>query len=174
MICCRCWRGARCRGPPPTSTWRRSPSMTPCTWRSPSPWPGSTTTRSSRGRGSSATGCRLGVLWPTPLATRPSGLSSPSPSSGSSECASRWRARYEPVMGKSQVRSLTQISYLARDGFKSVSNISNDQISNPHFSSNPKSFTVKSQIKSQIFHENKYVNKFSIESEDSDIWRSAF
>jgi len=50
------------------------------------------------------------------------------------------------VIGKSQIKYLTGISALSRTGFKSLS-----QISNPYFSSNPNSFTVKSQIKSQIF-----------------------
>jgi len=46
-----------------------------------------------------------------------------------------------PVMGKSQIKSLTEISNLLRNGFKLFS-----LISNPHFSSNPKSFKVKYQI----------------------------
>jgi len=50
------------------------------------------------------------------------------------------------VIGKSQIKYLTGISALSRTGFKSLS-----QISNPYFSSNPNSFTVKSQIKSEIF-----------------------
>jgi len=32
--------------------------------------------------------------------------------------------------------------------------------------SNSKSFTVKSQIESQIFHKNKYAKRFSIDSRD--------
>jgi len=72
-------------------------------------------------------------------------------------------------MGKSQIKSLTQIWKLSRNGFKSF-----HQISNPHFSSNPKSFKVRSQIKSQIYLKNKYVNRFLIETQDSDIWRSVF
>ena len=44
------------------------------------------------------------------------------------------------------------------------------QISNTHFSSNLKSLKVKSQIKSQIFHKNEYVNRFSVESQDTDMW----
>ena len=58
----------------------------------------------------------------------------------------------------------TQISDLSRNWFKSFS-----QISYPHFSSNPKSFKVKSQMKQQIFHENEYVNTFSTESRHTNI-----
>ena len=69
------------------------------------------------------------------------------------------------VMGKSQIKSLTQISNLSRTGFKPFV-----QISNPHFCSSPKSFMVKSQI----FHNSKKVNKFSIASQDSHIWCDIF
>jgi len=69
-------------------------------------------------------------------------------------------------MGKSQIESLTQISNLSRTGFISFTQIS--QFKSP-FSSNPKSFTVKSQIKCEIFHKIKNVTGLSIESQDSDI-----
>ena len=56
------------------------------------------------------------------------------------------------------------------NGFKSHS-----QISNPHlYSSNPKSFKVKSRIKSQISLKNKYVNRFWIESEDSERYLTQY
>jgi len=35
-------------------------------------------------------------------------------------------------------------------------------------------FHGQTQIKCQIFNKNKYVNKFSIDSEDNHIWRSVF
>jgi len=63
-------------------------------------------------------------------------------------------------MGKSQIKSHTQISDLSREVFKSFS-----QTSNLHFSSNPKSF--KSNLKSNI-SENVSVNRFLTEV-DSDI-----
>ena len=50
--------------------------------------------------------------------------------------------RVGPTIGKSQIQSLTQISNLPRNGFKSFS-----EVSNPHFSSILKSFS-KSDLKS--------------------------
>ena len=50
-----------------------------------------------------------------------------------------------------------------------LNHLARSQISNPHFSSNP-----KSQIESQIFHKNGYANRFSIQCQYSNISRINF
>jgi len=58
---------------------------------------------------------------------------------------------WSALMRNSQIKSLTKISSFFRTGYESFR-----QISSPNFSSNPKSF----KIKSDIFHKNKRINRF--------------
>jgi len=69
----------------------------------------------------------------------------------------------QSVMGKSEIKSLTQISNLSSNGLSFEKNV----ISPFLFKS--QIFHGQTQIKCQIFNKNKYVNKFSIDSEDNHI-----
>jgi len=69
----------------------------------------------------------------------------------------------------SQLCSDGQISNLSRKVFKSFS-----QISNLHFFPQIPTSQVTPQTKSQIFHENERVNRFSIGSWHSDVRRTIF
>jgi len=73
------------------------------------------------------------------------------------------------VRGKSQTNSLNRIWNLSRE--LDINHLSKSRI--PIFIRIPQIF--HSQIESQIFYKNKNgVNRFSIESQDSDIWRNVF